>query len=396
MPPTAAVVAPAAVAGGGGGGGGGSARSTSIDDMATAASEDIYFGGQQEKNEGGLLGQALQFISTTTATGGSRSDQAIDGHEIRKEEDDDEDVSHLSAAASFTEKSTPTFTTRKRFTTESTATRGSNPSDNKSKDTGESRIHLNHQYYYGNNGGNTRYRANNVPNDSTSGSSSRIISHQDTFRSSTSTYVMDNREGATATTTETTKISLNGGCSDSGEDNSRNNHNNINCTNSILLSSLRPHDPLCLSHRSLQSEDSHSQLHHNNHNLMVIPQSVDTVPTSNVATFEAYQRQQHSLKQQQLQQQRNSVTSGTNHNMDETELFSNRKPLQNSPEQRLQTGSISPPPQLSLMMANNNAVRTGGENNNGGRRTVFGTRVRQRYHTATTTIQQQQHQQQQE
>lgn len=109
---------------------------------------------------------------------------------------------------------------------------------------------------------------------------------------------------------------------------------------------------------------------------MVIPQSVDTVPTSNVATFQAYQRQH------KYNQHRNTGTNANTMHTDETELYSNRKPLQNSPEKMLQTG-VSPPRELTMA---NSSTDNNNNNSGGGRRTVFGNRVRQRYPTPSNTI----------
>ncbi|CAB9511802.1 Eukaryotic translation initiation factor 4 gamma [Seminavis robusta] len=110
-------------------------------------------------------------------------------------------------------------------------------------------------------------------------------------------------------------------------------------------------DPLCMSNRSLQSEDFPP----------VIPQSVDTVPTSNVANHATYQQYKRAAGGGVSQ-----ILNGAT-----TKLLSN-SPLTDK-QQRM---SVSPPSNLIMQHQTEN-----NNNNNiqAGRRTVFGSRVQRKY-----------------
>jgi predicted MFS family arabinose efflux permease len=156
-------------------------------------------------------------------------------------------------------------------------------------------------------------------------------------------------------------------------------------------------DPFCLSNRSVQSEDSVG---------VIIPQSVDTVPTSNVATFQQNQMKYANHKNKQT----HSSNGGGYAHLPQQHHSSHYYHQANR-------SCVSPPPELRYHHPSVTAARTAAEggansssktrslhssannyyndhhgnhhhnnsshNNNGdqsnSRRTVFGTRVQKRY-----------------
>ena len=305
-----------------------SGKRSSSREMAEA--EDIYFGGdphqqhphhqqqqQQHPPQEGLLGQALQIPTTQSMT--DNSENAV----VEEE--------HSQSPTSFNERLTPTFVTRKR-----------------SDDGGGTRTPM-HQ--------NLHHHAN-ISHRSSNNSSKGNHSHHNHTSSGRSTTQRSSSNSLAAT-----RVIDNRGHFRAGSGSSSNN---------MVVSSSSSQDPLCMSTRSMQSDDSHMAA-------MTIPQSVDTVPTSNVATLQAYQRHH-------AQQLKHANHHGSRHHpataMYANSAASNRRPLHNSPHRGQKNVTVSPPQELRFHphpSDNNNSANHGQDPADAGRRTVFGNRVRERY-----------------
>lgn len=154
----------------------------------------------------------------------------------------------------------------------------------------------------------------------------------------------------------------------------RSHHNNDNSSNSSLNSSslktksannLRSssQDSIYLSNRSTQSDDSITMFQH----------SVDTVPTSNVATFHQYQKMQQGNNQKQ--NNHDALKRAQQYSQQPTRYCASPPP-----ELTYRNSTVAPRQVVDPLKDNNHDHhRNAAEDHSNTRRSVFGGRVRQRY-----------------
>jgi len=330
-----------------------------------AENEDIYFGGdhprdaaainvelhhppehhEQQHLAEGFLDQALQMPSSSNLSWDS--DNAIHPNNNNNNftnsaaAEDDRDG---SSSENYFESLTPTFVTRKHPDVSSSQQqqRRRLQEYSASSSNGGHRTPI-HQNDASTNSNNVLHRHHYDPKHEHPSDPPRRISTDTTLG-------VDNRGGEAAAIGD-------GGYQPHDHVKATRTSSGSNSNISSLASSSQQHyqDPSCMSRRSSQSEDS-SQLNQRHQHQMIIPQSVDTVPTSNVATLQEYQRdhfQQSKQRHNNLRQARTKSNCNT----------------------------ISPPRLLVRKEFHANSEESGSTAATQ-RRSVFGRRVQQRYPTA--------------